>query len=64
MLYLLIALCSHSQLVRLRGDSLPGIEEGLRDLLAGSARPAGLALGQGACSPPAAPTPGRPPSSR
>jgi tetratricopeptide (TPR) repeat protein len=35
MLYLLIALCSHSQLVRLRGDSLPGIEEGLRDLLSG-----------------------------
>ncbi len=35
MLYLLITLCNHSQLVRLRGDSLPGIEEGLRDLLSG-----------------------------
>jgi hypothetical protein len=36
MLQLLIALCSHSQLVRLRGDSLPGIEEGLRSMLAGA----------------------------
>jgi hypothetical protein len=36
MLYLLIALCSPAQLKRLRADSLPGIEEGLRDQLAGA----------------------------
>ena len=36
MLHLLIALCSHSQLERLRGDSLPVIEDGLRGMLAAS----------------------------
>lgn len=34
MLHLLIALCSYPHLVRLRGETLPAIEEGLRDLLA------------------------------
>jgi hypothetical protein len=58
MLHLLTALCSYSQLQRLRAETLPGIEEGLADILSEArARPVWSTRGcrLAACGPDAGP---------
>lgn len=57
MLHLLIALCSHPHLVRLRADALPSVEQSLRGLLAG-ARAREAWRGEGALIAACGPEPG------